>query len=123
LRYEVPCDEWRAADLEALLERAYVLLPPYEPRWRESGTIMHDPSPLGEASTGMSRCALEVQRGDFVAHLRLPAFPVSALAGWLASRRCEISLRHPIGRDRWSALTRRGGVGERVGTESRYSAA
>jgi hypothetical protein len=123
LRYEAPSAAWRAEDLEALLERSYALLPPCEPRWRESGTIMHEPSPASEASAGMSRCALEVQRGDFVAHLRLPAFPVSALAGWLANRRCEISLRHPIGRERWSALTRRGGVGERLGAETRYSAA
>jgi hypothetical protein len=123
LRYEVPADEWRADDLEALLERDYALLPPSEPRWRESGTITHEPSLADEATAGGSRCALEVQRGDFVAHLRLPAFPVSALAGWLAHRRCEISLRHPIGREPWAALTRRGGVAERVRPETRYSAA
>src|SRR6476469_5398666 len=59
LRYEVPSAAWRAEDLEALLERSYALLPPCEPRWRESGTIMHEPSPASEASAGMSRCALE----------------------------------------------------------------
>jgi hypothetical protein len=39
-----------------------------------------------------------VQRGDFVAYLNLPAFPVAALADWLARRPCEISLRQPMGK-------------------------
>src|SRR5262249_9161244 len=44
------------------------------------------------------RYALEVARGDFVAYLRLPAFPVQALVEWLSSRGCEINLCHPIRR-------------------------
>jgi hypothetical protein len=123
LRYQVPVHQWRPEDLEALLEAAYALLPSCEPRWRESGTITCEPSPAGEATAGVVRCGLEVQRGDYVAHLCLPAFPVAALVGWLAYRRCEISLRHPMVRGTWKSLTRRGGVGERVRSAARYSAA
>jgi hypothetical protein len=104
LPYDVPVDAWRAEDLEALIARAYALLPAHEPRWRESGVITHEPTFSAEApgatpvdtASRASRCVLEVQRGDFVAHLRLPAFPVSALADWLARRPCEISLRQPM---------------------------
>jgi len=94
--HDVPAAEWQATDLEALLGQTYALLPAPEPRWRESGTITQEPFVPGEAAAGAIRCSLEVQRGDFVAHVRLPAFPALALAEWLASRRCEIHLRHPL---------------------------
>jgi len=98
LRYDVPVDAWRAADVEALIARAHALLPACEPCWRESGIIICEPGePLSGADARASRCTLEVQRGDFVAHLRLPACPVSALAEWLAGRPCEINLRQPMG--------------------------
>lgn len=106
LRYDVPAALWRAEDLEALIARACALLPAHEPRWRESGIITHEPTfsteppgaTAGDTQPRASRCVLEVQRGDFVAHLCLPAFPVSALADWLGRRPCEINLRQPMGK-------------------------
>lgn len=98
LRYDVPAVAWRAEDLKALLRQAYALLPASEPRWRESGTLTHEPMVSGVAPEVVVRCTLEVQRGDFVAHVRLPEFPVSALADWLARRSCEISLCQPMER-------------------------
>jgi hypothetical protein len=98
LRYDVPVAIWQAEDLEALIGRVYALLPAREPRWRESGTITHVPPDVNTATAGVGRCTLEVQRGDFVAHVRLPAFPVSALVDWLARRPCEINLCQPMQR-------------------------
>ncbi len=111
IRYDVPAADWRARDLEALLGLVHALLPAPEPRWRESGTITQEvrtqevgTHEVGTQEVGaqenapatLTRYALEVARGDFVAHLRLPAFPVPALVDWLGSRRCEINLCHPI---------------------------
>jgi hypothetical protein len=121
LPYAVAPAEWRAEDLEALLGRVHALLPEGEPPWRESGTIRHVPPLLPPGETPEAgdtiRCALEVQRGDFVGHLRLPAFPVSALADWLACRPCEISLCHPMSaRSRPPSLVR-----ERAPTSDRVT--
>ncbi len=116
IRYNVPAADWQAPDLEALLGLVDALLPAPEPRWRDSGTItqetagMQEPTSMqetgvpvpvsvsGAAPSTPARYALEMARGDFVAHLRLPAFPVRALVEWLSSRRCEINLCHPIRR-------------------------
>jgi hypothetical protein len=104
IRYSVPAADWQARDLEALLGLVDALLPAPEPRWRESGTITQEtesmegvPGP-DAARSRPTRYALEMARGDFVAHLRLPGFPVHALVEWLSSRRCEINLCHPIRR-------------------------
>jgi hypothetical protein len=97
IRYEVPPTQWRAEHLEDLLGRAYRLLPIKEPRWHESGAIRQEKSGGSDAGRAPSlRYTLEVARGDFVACLRLPAFPVRALADWLKGRDCEINLCHPM---------------------------
>lgn len=109
LAYDVPPCEWRAEDLEKLLRVAYGFLPVTEPHWRESGSIItadfvnrfdlrdrrsRHPQPL----TVVTAPCLRVGRGDYVAHVRLPAFPVLALADWIGSRDCDINLRHPMSR-------------------------
>jgi hypothetical protein len=38
------------------------------------------------------RYCVRIARGDDAAHLRLPTFPLLALAEWRATRRCEILL-------------------------------
>jgi len=97
VRYDVPPAQWQAHDLERLLGLAYRLLPTIEPRWRDSGCITQEklatPNPNRELT--MQYC-LQVARGDFAAHLRLPAFPTGALSEWLAGRQCEILLCHPV---------------------------
>jgi hypothetical protein len=120
LRYDVPVAAWRAEHLKALLRHAYALLPSSEPRWRESGTITHEPIVSGVATAAAVRCTLEVQRGDFVAHVRLPEFPVSALADWLARRPCEINLCQPMARLGQKEVSELVGSRER---ETGYSAA
>jgi hypothetical protein len=96
VRYDVPPEDWTAQDLEALMVVAYQLLPTSEPRWRESGAITQAKfvNPPHERVT-LAYC-LQVGRGDYIAHLRLPAFPTLALADWLAYRHCEINLRQPV---------------------------
>ncbi len=63
----------------------------------ESGTIKEEKfaptDPTGVPTIGP---CLEVARGDFSAYLRLPTFPARALTEWLACRRCEIHLLHPV---------------------------
>jgi hypothetical protein len=39
---------------------------------------------------------VHIAPGDYAAYLRLPRFPVLALAEWLATRRCEILLEQPV---------------------------
>jgi len=96
VRYDVPPEEWTAQDLEALMVVAYQLLPTSEPRWRESGAITQGKfvNPYNGRVT-LAYC-LQVGRGDYVAHLRLPLFPMLALAEWLTYRHCDINLRHPV---------------------------
>jgi hypothetical protein len=97
IAYDVPAQEWTAHDLEMLLVLAYRLLPTDEPRWRESGSIR--PAKFvnpGEGRRVTIAPSLQVGRGDYVAHLRLPAFPAIALAEWLGSRHYDINLRHPV---------------------------
>jgi hypothetical protein len=97
IRYEVPPTQWRTVHLEDLLGLAYRLLPIKEPRWHESGTIRQEKFGGSDAARVPSvRYTLEVARGDFVARLRLPVFPVGALAEWLKGRDCEINLCHPM---------------------------
>jgi hypothetical protein len=66
-------------------------LPTDEPRWRESGIIR--PSKCVNPRDGRITIApcLQVARGDYVAHFRLPALPTRALAEWLASRNYDIN--------------------------------
>jgi len=95
--YDVPPKDWTAPDLEMLMVLAYQRLPTNEPRWRESGTITQAKfvNPHERHRVTLAYC-LQVGRGDFVAHLRLPAFPKLAIADWLESRHFELNLRHPV---------------------------
>jgi len=97
VRYDTPSKTWTAHDLEMLMVMAYRLLPTNEPRWRESGAITQAKfvNPREGHRVTLAYC-LQVGRGDYVAHLRLPAFPMHALAEWLASRHFDINLRHPV---------------------------
>jgi len=94
--YDIPPKDWTAHDLDMLMVLAHRLLPTTEPRWRESGAIRQGKfvNPRGREVT-IAPC-LQVGRGDYIAHLRLPAFPTLALADWLASRHYDINLRHPV---------------------------
>ncbi len=96
VRYDVPPEDWTAQDIEALMVVAYQVLPTNEPRWRESGAITQAKfvNPQHGGVT-LAHC-LQVGRGDYIAHLRLPAFPTFALADWLAHRHCDIHLRQPV---------------------------
>jgi hypothetical protein len=97
VHYDVPPAEWKAHDLEMLMGLAYQLLPTGEPRWRESGAITQAKFAGAHNSREPTRAyCLQIARGDYVAHLRLPTFPTLALAEWLADRRCDISLCHPV---------------------------
>lgn len=98
VRYDVPPEEWTAQDLDALMAILYRSLPTHEPRWRETGTISQAKFVDAEDRRVIVAHCLQVGRGDYVAHLRLPAFPVFALAEWLGHRRCDISLRQPVTR-------------------------
>jgi len=95
--YDRPAQEWTAHDFERLFVLMYRLLPTDEPRWRESGAIRQakfvDP---GEGRRVTIAPCLQLARGEYVAHLRLPAFPARALADWLATRHYDINLRHPL---------------------------
>jgi hypothetical protein len=97
IQYDVPAEQWKASDLEMLMALAYRLLPATEPSLREAGCITQEQfaAPVGQQPATLHYC-LEVARGDYAAYVRLPAFPTNALAEWLAERRCEISLRHPV---------------------------
>ena len=58
---------------------------------------------------------MHIARGDYAAYLRLPEFPLLALAEWLATRRCEILLDQPVVRtealaEQMRIATARGGV-------------
>jgi hypothetical protein len=97
VRYDVAPARWVMADLEHLLGLAYRLLPIREPRWNESGTIRQEKFGALDGERGPTlRYALQVARGDYVAYLRLPVFPVRALAQWLKGKNCEINLCHPV---------------------------
>ncbi len=97
IAYDVPAQEWTAHDLEMLLVLMYRLLPSDEPRWRESGVIRQ--AKFVDAREGhrvtIAPC-LQLARGEYVAHLRLPAFPARALVDWLVTRHYDIHLRHPL---------------------------
>jgi len=97
IAYDVPSQEWTAHDLEMLMVLAYRLLPTNEPRWRESGAITQAKfvNPREGRRVTIAPC-LQVGRGDYVAHLRLPEFPTLAVAEWLATRHYDINLRHPV---------------------------
>jgi hypothetical protein len=110
VRYDVPPEDWTAQDIDALMVILYRTLP-HEPRWRETGTITQ--AKFVSADDGRVTVAhcLQVGRGEYVAHLRLPTFPVFALAEWLGYRRCDISLRQPVMRLElisrgWRAISR-----------------
>jgi hypothetical protein len=98
IRYSVPPQDWTDHDIEMLMVLLYRFLPTNEPRWRESGAITQAKlvAPPEEGSRVTIAPCLQVGRGDYVAHLRLPAFPARALANWLASRHYDINLRHPV---------------------------
>jgi hypothetical protein len=96
VRYDVPPEDWTAQDIEALMVVAYQLLPESEPRWRESGAITQAKFVNHESGRVTLAYSLQIGRGDYIAHLRLPAFPTLALAEWLASRHCDINLRQPV---------------------------
>jgi hypothetical protein len=95
--YDIPPKDWTAHDLDMLMVLAYRLLPTTEPRWRESGAIRQGKfvNPREGHQVTIAPC-LQVGRGDYIAHLRLPAVPTLALADWLASRHYDINLRHPV---------------------------
>jgi hypothetical protein len=101
VRYAVPPKRWTARDLEQVMRLAYRTLPVSEPRWRDSGTLSQRGAEAGrsriELGNTAGRFSLEVGRGDYVASVQLPCFPVLALAEWLAKRPCDIHLRHPVG--------------------------
>lgn len=97
IHYDVPPDLWRARDLDMLMALLYRLLPTHEPRWREVGAVTQETF-AGEY-TGREpayQYCLQVARGEYIAHLRLPHFPTSALADWLRTRKCDINLCHPV---------------------------
>jgi hypothetical protein len=116
VRYDREPADWNVRDLECLMALAYQRLPTREPRWRESGAIVQEPVGTGdEASTPALRYCVHIARGDYAAYLRLPEFPLLALAEWLATRRCEILLDQPVVRTEALAAqmriaTARGGV-------------
>jgi hypothetical protein len=97
IQYDVPPDLWRARDLDMLMALTYRLLPTHEPRWRETGAVTQETfaGPIPGRRPVFQYC-LQVARGEYVAHLRLPQFPVSALVDWLRTRKCGISLCHPV---------------------------
>jgi hypothetical protein len=98
VKYDVPPRDWTAHDVEMLMLLAYQLLPTNEPRWRECGLITQDKAGCRQENGGRFTVAPYVQssRGDYVAHVHLPAFPTCALVDWVASRHYEINLRHPV---------------------------
>jgi hypothetical protein len=97
IHYEVPPKEWKARDLEGLMGLAYRLLPTMEPRWRDGGAITQEMFATGRGGrTPTLHYSLEVARGDYAAYVRLPLFPMHALAEWLMYRRCAITLCHPL---------------------------
>jgi len=97
IRYDVPPETWRAADLDTLMALIYRLLPTNEPRWREVGAVTQETFAGDRAGREPTyQYCLQVARGEYVAHLRLPLFPSSALVDWLRTRRCDISLCHPV---------------------------
>jgi hypothetical protein len=123
VRYDREPAAWEARDLECLMALAYRCLPTREPRWRESGAIVQEVVGAGDEAFLRGRCAhqrrgeagphyrserrrrrvtpalrycVHIARGDYAAYLRLPAFPLLALADWLATRRCEILLGQPV---------------------------
>jgi hypothetical protein len=95
--YDIPPSDWTAYDLERVMGLAYARLPTAEPRWREVGAITQARFAASDqrGQVTVNYC-LEVARGEYVAYVRLPAFPTRALAEWLKGRRCDISLRHPV---------------------------
>jgi hypothetical protein len=99
LRYDMRPKDWTAQDLEGLMACAYELLPAREPRWRESGHITQAKfaSPQKDGRITLAYC-LQVARGEYIVHVRLPMFPASALVDWLTHRHCEISLLQPTAR-------------------------
>jgi hypothetical protein len=105
VHYDVPPDLWRAGDLDLLMALLYRLLPTHEPQWRETGAVTQETfaggRPGGEPAY---QYCLQVARGEYIAHLRLPHFPTCALADWLRTRKCDINLCHPVASVR--ALTR-----------------
>lgn len=97
VRYDRKPEDWNTRDLECLLALAYRCLPTREPRWRESGAIIQESFGTGDgAATPDLRYSVHIARGDYAAYLRLPHFPVLALAEWLGTRRCEILLGQPV---------------------------
>jgi hypothetical protein len=96
-RYDRAPATWGAEDLECLMALAYQYLPTREPRWRESGAILQEPFGIGDGARPPAlRYCVHIARGDYAAYLRLPIFPLQALAEWLATRPCEILLGQPI---------------------------
>jgi hypothetical protein len=97
VRYDRAPATWGMEDLEYLLALAYQCLPTREPRWRESGAIVQEPFGIGDgARVPAVRYCMQIERGDYAAYLRLPAFPLHALAERLATRPCEILLGQPV---------------------------
>jgi hypothetical protein len=96
IHYNVSPPDWTAHNLEMLIALAYDLLPTDEPRWRESGSVR--PGKFVDPRDNHITVVpfLQVARGDYIAHLRLPAFPTIALAEWLMHRHYDIHLRHPL---------------------------
>lgn len=97
VRYDRAPTTWVAHDLECLMALAYQCLPAREPRWRESGAILQESFGTGDgARVPTARYCVHIARGDYAAYLRLPVFPLQALAAWLATRPCEILLGQPV---------------------------
>ncbi len=97
IHYHVPPCDWTAPDLAAVIELVYQHLPTCEPPWSESGWISQRTRGLNGPLSAPA-CSVHVARGDYVASVRLPAFPMLALADWLGDRRWDIELYHPIRR-------------------------
>jgi hypothetical protein len=97
IHYDVPPGLWRAADLDLLMALMYRLLPTHEPRWREVGAVTQETFAGDRPGREPAyQYCLQVARGQYVAHLRLPHFPTGALADWLRTRKCDINLCHPV---------------------------
>jgi hypothetical protein len=90
IAYAVPAVDWTAYDFAQVIDLAYQRLPVTEPPARESGWI-------SQRIAAHTRCCwVHVARGEYVASLRLPSFPTTALVEWLSHRRCAIDLYHPV---------------------------
>ncbi len=88
--YAVPAGDWSAHDFAQLIDLVYQQLPATEPPTRESGWISQ------RIAAHTRSCWVHVARGEYVASLRLPSFPTTALVEWLSHRRCAIDLYHPV---------------------------